>query len=1012
MASKKIELHIVCLLKSETEKDLHCCKLVKHLSMCGITADLEYRDISNIEFSMRNLVLLCSSYAAKKLMEKHPEQIRNIIFFADEALIGTGTKNICYGKPNNYYFATLELINIFHHSKQLEESVNDFKHSYHDKTSDLYVKNTSTPEAINWRKNKFFKFSSAAVVLIALVYGMLLLKNSDDTENIVLTTQFIGNDILLPREDIILAIDSAFQKQNGVKFAVLIGEGGAGKTVISRHYLQIKKINVKAEINAETRERISEAFLNLAIVLANTKELREKLSYIQTIPDHGVKNKQLISFVFSKLKTINNWCLLFDNVDDFDLIRDFIPNNDQSYRGGRVIITTRNENFKNIGSLPNGSIVNIGNLSPEEQTKLFSRISYGYQTQIPHNKLQEIKGFLKNIPLLPLDVCAAAYYLKNTHITFTEYLKISQMPDKISEEMQKTFLSEGINYHKSRYGIISSIFSIVLEVNHEFRELLLFTCLLDSQNIPTKLLTQYKDLSTVSAFIHSMKRFSMIADNEKSFSIHRNNQEIGLRYILSTISSQERAKYIDEIIKIMTPYESIAWNWYEKYSSKMSLAERKDFVIHAKSLLKKIESCSLADSQHKYETMLLLSILYAYADMEPYDKMHELAEKILRLNNGNNCIKDIDLAVLLLYNAHLSRNCDKKRCEELCKKCVAFCDKLSEANNIATMAKIYLARLYFDDGNFEKALELLNEIEERITLGISSNAKSIYAAIVNQFFICSINYYVNKTITYDRVKYLEKALDISGGGKMCHESGIKVAELLSNDVIISDIISLRLNLIRTYNVFGETQKAMRNCTEIKFLYDQMDKMGIVPPVQSLIFKKEYAHTLLRNNNVEEAYKILADVLKATSLHKSMCSFFVAIVYKSEADIRLNKFEEAYEDCKLVLVASGDKSNYAKLITCQCLYNMAISKYKMLDNKTAIKHFEEFFKASREFCEDFLDKNVFEQLKSQNTFEITKDTYAINTYLKHSLKIFTAIYGADHPFVKDFVAKQCVANSVH
>jgi tetratricopeptide (TPR) repeat protein len=192
----------------------------------------------------------------------------------------------------------------------------------------------------------------------------------------------------------------------------------------------------------------------------------------------------------------------------------------------------------------------------------------------------------------------------------------------------------------------------------------------------------------------------------------------------------------------------------------------------------------------------------------------------------------------------------------------------------------------------------------------------------------------------------------------------------------------------------------------------MDKMGIVPPVQNLIFKKEYAHTLLRNNNVEEAYKILADVLKATSLHKSMCSFFVAIVYKSEADIRLNKFEEAYEDCKLALLASGDKSNYAKLITCQCFYNMAIAKYKMSDYRTALKHFEEFFKAAREFSKDFLDKNVFEQLKSQSIFEIAKDTFAINTYLQNSLKIFTAIYGADHPFVKDFVAKQCVADSVH
>jgi DNA-binding CsgD family transcriptional regulator len=1000
MSKKQVELQVICAIKETREKEPNCCELIKHLSVCGIKATMEYKTMDGVEILKDNVVMLCSDEQALQFTTQYPEQSKKIIFCSDHLLYKDNIKNIRCNKENNYYFAVLELITLFYNNTSFEESIARFKAFYIDKNFTIHENSHTTIATENNKLSTKFLYLFGVFALI--ISGVFFLKYSKDAENIVLTTQFVNADILLPRNEIIAKIDAIFQKQKKPKLAILIGEGGSGKTVISRRYLQIKNIQVKAEINAETYESASSDFMNLAIILANTKELRERLSYIQTIPDNKIKNRQLILFVFSKLQTINDWCLLFDNVDDFNLVREFIP--DQNIqKNGKIIITSRNKNPKNFISVDN--IISIGNLSSKEQMELFLRILYGHETLLSRKQLEEAKNLLQNIPCMPLDVCAAAYYLKNTQIHFEEYLKLIKISDKSFEKMQSIFLMEEVNYSKSRYGILSSVFNLILKVNADFKELLLFICLLDSQNIPLNLLEKYKNPVVVGDFIRTLKRFSLITEKGKLLSLHRNNQEIGLKHILSSLSLEEKERFCSEIVHIMTPYDSIAWNWYEVHnSSKMSQVERKGFVIHAKSLLKKMKSYALVNVDDKYNTLLLLSILYASADTEPCDKMHVLAEEILRLNNFNHCVKNADLAVLILYTANLARNGNKKRCEELCHQCITYCSKISSATNISIMAKVYLARLYFDWGRFSPAIALLDEIEAKIAKGISTNAKSVYTAIVNQFFICSINYYINKQPTDNRSKYLYKALQISGGAKMCHVHDIKIDNLLHNNVILSDVVALRLNLIRKYNVFGNTAEAMKNCLEIKFLYDQMDKIGIIPPEQELVFKKEYAHTLLRNNNVQEAYELLSDILRATDLHGSMCSFAVAIVYKSEADIRLGKFAEAYDDCKMALAAFAEESNYVRHIKCQCLYNMAIAKYRMLDFPTALRHFYEFFKASQEFCRNFLTEQEFNKLENQGVFENTENRLQMNESLKNSQKIFAAIYGSDHPLVIDYIAK--------
>lgn len=650
--NKNLELQIICLIKNDNEEDIKCCKLIKHLFMAGIKANLEYKSLSDLDFKSNNYVLVCSAQVAQEIYDQYKEQIKNIIFFTNDSLdIKQKGQIINSASPNNYYSAVLELISKFYSSKQIESLIDKFKSFYKSRSSDFYTDDQITRIKYYWNEHKMPIILCLILILSTCIF--LHFYTATQSKSINMYTQFIGKDILLPRKNLIHKIDEIFEKQHGIKYVILIGEGGIGKTVISRHYLQLKDFKIKAEINAETYNSLSDSFSNLAITLANTKELQERLSYIQAITDYKKRNKQIFLFVLSILKKIGNWCLLFDNVDNFNWIRDFIPSNDGTPNNGKVIITTRNENFKNIITFPHFSGINVPLLTVNEQEELFSKITYGRSKRNESIDQSELKNFLKNIPSMPLDICAAAFYIRNTHISFDDYLKISKTPCQLIEKIQSNFLAEVINYNKTRYGIISSVFEKLTTSNADFKELLLFICLLNSQNIPRIYLEKCKDHTVVQDFIHNLRKYSLITEKNDTFSIHRSTQEIGLKYILSQLSEHEKIQFLDNIVKIMIPYQNIVWNWYKLYQYRMIPRDSKKIICHLRSLLNKLQFCHLSTKKmEEYETKIKLTLFYAYSTTFSVINAQKLVSKILELNKRSKCIRGYDLAFLLLESIH------------------------------------------------------------------------------------------------------------------------------------------------------------------------------------------------------------------------------------------------------------------------------------------------------------------------------------------------------------------------
>lgn len=136
------------------------------------------------------------------------------------------------------------------------------------------------------------------------------------------------NPFFTGREDILEQIHEAFQ--NGFKGSrtpvALSGLGGVGKTQIAIEYAYShqEEYSVVFWVKAESRDVLASDFVTIAGLL--------------TLPEKDVQDQSsIIRAVKSWLEANSDWLLLLDNVEDLDMIREFLPESST----GHVLLTTR-----------------------------------------------------------------------------------------------------------------------------------------------------------------------------------------------------------------------------------------------------------------------------------------------------------------------------------------------------------------------------------------------------------------------------------------------------------------------------------------------------------------------------------------------------------------------------------------------------------------------------------------------------------------------------------------------
>ena len=299
--------------------------------------------------------------------------------------------------------------------------------------------------------------------------------------------------------------------------SVCAGLGGVGKTQLALQYIHNTKHNytLKAWFFAENIDQLKQQYIDLALELGFKEEMPSFAKAQLYVQDWLTKHP--------------GWLLVYDNVNSYDEIKEFLPR-----VGGSIILTSRQQKWPNTFAK-----LDVDVMTQNDAMQLLDSILQRKITVEEQNSAQELIIELGN---LPLAIAQAGAYIKQNAMTIAGYLKLYKEYEM--DLLIDNILPEGVNSLPIAATWNVSLDAIVREAraNHQppwALHLLNACAYLASEKISEQLLLAWfkamhpetpKVELLFAKLIGQLWRYSMISrDNNGDITIHRLVQAV-VRY--------------------------------------------------------------------------------------------------------------------------------------------------------------------------------------------------------------------------------------------------------------------------------------------------------------------------------------------------------------------------------------------------------------------------------------------------------------------------------------------------
>lgn len=555
-----------------------------------------------------------------------------------------------------------------------------------------------------------------------------------------------AESVFLDRPELIAEIEKKLEKQKGLRIAALVGPGGGGKTILARQYARQKSASIIWEIDAKTKGTLLSSLESLAYTLSKTAEDKKTIKEIQEIKNSNEREEKINLLIKEKLRSLNNWLLIYHNAENISNIQQYIPKDAKSWGEGRVILTTRDSNIQDNDWLE--GVIYVGELTDDQQVDLFVKIlSKDSPKSFSSFEKEEIRHFIQQIPSFPLDIAIAAHYVKETNTPYDEYIKYMNNPNFEFGNLQENVLKDITNYEKTRYQIIALSLDNIISAHKDFKELALFISLIGFQHIPRELLYTYKNKIVVDNFIYTLKRYSFIAmkssesySSVPTFSIHQSSQGIILDYLNKISQPNEIKKALQSLAHAFEKYTSEIISKEDILRIKLLVNHHKTFLSHDKLLPKpiigslesklgslylnlgqdikakryleegllKIKSSPPKDYSTIAQTLVHLGSIYR--ELGSYKEAQDIFEESLTIYTGHLPHHYEGKALALRYLGGVYKNMGELiRAKEALEESYSLLKTNLSGTNLKTITTLlYLGRIYIKLGYIEKAKSLLD----------------------------------------------------------------------------------------------------------------------------------------------------------------------------------------------------------------------------------------------------------------------------------------------------------------